>query len=193
MKPMHAAVPFGFLVLAIPGLVAALEDDPATTPGTSVAVVDVVRVLREAAPLRQADLELKEWVERERAPLEQAKQEIDRLEAELEVFDRASPEYLERAFELDRKKLAFDHEYRVRDRGRVQRIVDTRRASFERVRQAAAEAARQRGIGIVLQVRSEPPAAESEAELFSEILLRSVLVHDPALDITSDVISILDR
>ena len=57
------------------------------------------------------------------------------------------------------------------------------------IRQVATE----RGIDVVLQLRDEEPAGTRPDQLSSEIFLTDVLHCDPSLDITADVLKILNR
>jgi len=189
---LAVAGPLLTATLALPAF-DALDSQDATAEPTKLAVVDVLRVMREAPELVAANDELVAWVEAERAPLENMKREIDRLEAELQVFDPSSAEFVERSYELDRRKLAFDHEYELRDRRRAARIVESRTDAFGRVREAAEAVAEEQGIQLVLQIRGKAPQALTEAELLSEIVVRQVVVHAAELDITPDVISMLGR
>lgn len=170
---------------------AAVDDPRSEAP--RVAVVDLFQVLREAEPFRKSEVEIRAWIDEQKAALEAMKKDVDLLEAEVGSMSEDSPGYHERQAELEMRKLQFRQMFDARERERLRRIREDQRRSFEDARRAIAEVATARGIDLVLQRRSGEPDGADPAELTSEIYLRDVLYCDESLDITRDVLSILNR
>jgi len=179
--------------VSISGYRAAAESRQVSPPLAKVAVVDLFRVLAEAKPFVAEQDEIRRWIEAEkRTNLDVKKGEIAAKEAELEVFDRASPEYRKLANQLDFDKLGFEHEFQRLERERVRRITDSQRRAFAEATRVVADYAKSQGVTLVLQLRTGELRGEAQSELTSEMYLRDVLYHDASLDITSAVLRILD-
>jgi Skp family chaperone for outer membrane proteins len=160
---------------------------------TRVAVVDLFRVLAEAKPFRAADEEIRGWIEAEKARLQAASDEIARKESELEMFEVGSQEHVKRRNELELMRLQFKQRLEERDAERTRRIVENQKRSYAQASAAIEGVARQRGATLVLQLRAGDPEGKDPAEMTSEVWLRPVLYSDAALDITADVLRILDH
>lgn len=156
-----------------------------------VAVVDLFEVLTKAKPFVQAEQELKAWIEQGKRELQALKDDIDKRTGELELFDPEAEDFRRRANDLDLKKLELQHKVDDLERERTRRILDNQRASFERVTKAIAEIATKQAIDLVLQTRSAALSGQKPGEVTSEMYLRDVLYRDAALDITSDVTTII--
>ncbi len=166
---------------------------PAAAP-TSVAVVDLFRVLRDAKPFLRDSEAIRAWIDSERRTNLQVKQDaIAAKESDLELLDENSPEARKKKHEIEFDRLALQHELEYLDSERVRRITDAQRHAYAEVRRASAAAAEARGLDLVLQRRSAELAGQNQSELNSEIFLRDILYHAPRLDITDDVIKILER
>lgn len=188
-------LPLALALAAVP--LAALATTPsgprARGEARSVAVVDLFRVLKEAEPFVKAEAELRAWIEAEKKNLQGFQDDLERKQTELKLFQPDGPEYFARKDEVEQLQLRFRQAYDARERERERRIIANQRRSFEDSRRAIAEAAAASGVDIVLQLRAGDPSGKRPDEVTSEIYLRDVLYHDPALDITVDVLRILNR
>jgi len=165
----------------------------ATPDAPKVAVVDLFRILKEAKPFVKAEQDLRAWIAEEKKALQGLSDQVEQKQNELSLFAPNSPDYIARRNDADILQLRFKHEFEGRERERMQRIIANQRRSFADARRAVAEVSANRGVDIVLQLRDGDPTGEDPAEVTSEIYLRDVLYHDQALDITADVLKILNR
>lgn len=165
----------------------------ASPDAPKIAVVDLFRVLKEASPFVKSEEELRVWINGEKQALQKLSDEVEQKQKELMLFNPNSAEYIARRNDAEIMQLQFKHVFETRERERMARIIQNQRRSFADARRAVAEASSNRGVDLVLQLRDGDPTGDDPQEVTSEIYLRDVLYHDQALDITSDVLKILNR
>ncbi len=158
-----------------------------------VAVVDVVLVLSTAKPFVAADTALRAWIDDVKRVFKARDEELKKAAADLEVFSPDSEEFKSKSRELDRKRLEFQQDFEEKDRERLRRITDSQKAAWDQASAAIAEYAKAQGIEVVLQLRKGDFAGKTQEQVSAEMYLRDVLYADPALDITSTILSILNR
>lgn len=178
--------------LLVLGLRASGGSTSARAPGP-VLVVDLLRVLEEAKPFADRREAIRSWIEEQkRTNLGVKKEAIAGKEAELELYEAGSDPHRKLNNEIEFAKLAWQQEFEHLESIRVRRILDAQREAYARAREAVGEVAARRGADAVLQLRPHDLQGRDEQEVSSEIFLRDVLWHDASLDITSEVIRILD-
>ncbi len=158
-----------------------------------VAVVDVVAVLSQAKPFVAADTALRGWIDDVRRLFKARDEELKKEESALELFQPDSEEFKTKSRELDRKKLEFQQDFDEKDRERMRKITDSQKAAWDQANAAIAEYAKAQGIEVVLQLRKGDFQGKTQEQVSAEMYLRDVLYADPALDITSTILSILNR
>ena len=156
-------------------------------------VVDLVRILSEAKPFQREEGEIRDWIAKEKEQLKELSLDVERRQRELDALALGDESRVRLARELDELKLRFRHQVEDRERERAQRIVGGQKRWFAAARRAVAEVARTRDVDVVLQLRHADPNGSQPEELSSEIFLTDVLYCDPSLDITPDVLKILNR
>ena len=165
---------------------------PAAAPGP-VAVVDLFRILEKAKPFDEDREEIRRWIDdQKRTNLTVKKDAISTKEAELELFDAGSAEGRKLRNQIDFAKLAFQQEFEYLEELRRARIQSAQKDAYRRAREVIQQVAKSRGVSVVLQLRPHELSGRDEAELSAEMFVRDVLWHDGSLDITGDVIRILD-
>lgn len=158
-----------------------------------VGVVDLFRVLKEPKAIQTIDEQLKAWIDKEQAPLRAMQQELKELEAKLDLLDPKAPEAAVAKRDLEHKSIEFKYAFNAADAERLDRLKAARLLGFEIAQKAIGDVAKNLGLHLVLQARGGELAGESEAAVSTEIYLRTVLYADATLDITSDVLSVLNR
>ncbi len=168
--------------------------EPAAPPAAGpVVVVDLARVLQDARPFVDEREEIRRWIEEQkRSNLGVKSDAIEAKEAELELYEPGSEPHRKLRNEIEFAKLGFQQEFQFLETLRVRRIVEAQRRAYARARRAIGEVASRHGARAAFQLRPHELAGQDEQAISSEIFLRDVLWHDASLDITSEVIRILD-
>jgi Skp family chaperone for outer membrane proteins len=161
--------------------------------GTRVAVVDLHRVLTTAKRFEAGDASIRAWMTEQKAALGKKQDALKAKKAELELFSKGSPERARVELEIAKATLDLDYEVAAADSAREDRVVEHQRECFDAATRAIQEVAKLEGIELVLQLRTGPLTSVNQRELSSEIFLREVLAADGSLDITSRVLSMIDR
>jgi Skp family chaperone for outer membrane proteins len=175
-----------FAALAIAGSVLAPDR------GTKVAVVDLHEVLTTAKPFQESDKTIRDWIARQKADLKKQQEALDAKTSELELYSKGSKQRAELELTLKKATLDLDYQVAAADTERDERIVEHQRTAFDKANAAIQKVAAEKQIDVVLQLRRGPLLAQTQTELSSEIFLRDVMFAGPALDITPDVLSILN-
>lgn len=178
-------------IVACTALAVALSGAP--KEGTKVAVVDLHRVLTTAKRFEGGDASIRAWMNEQKALLAKKQDALKAKQAELELFSKGSVERARIELEIAKLTLDLDYEVAAADGMREDRVVEHQRECFEIATRAIQEVAKLEGIDLVLQLRTGPLTSMTQRELSSEIFLREVLAADGSLDITSLVLSIIDR
>lgn len=158
-----------------------------------VGVVDLLRVLKEPKAIQTIDEQLRSWIDKEQAPLKAMQEQLKELEAKIELMDGASAEARTMKRDLEHKSVEFKYAFNAADAERQERIKAARKLGFEVAQRAIADVARSKGLHLIVQARGGDIDGETESAVSAEIYLRTVLYADAALDITPDVLSVLNR
>lgn len=178
-------------IVACSALAVALSGTEKT--GTRVAVVDLHRVLTTAKSFEAGDAAIRAWMNDRKADLSRKQDGLKAKQAELELFSKGSAERARVELEVAKMTLDLDFELAAADSAREDKVVEHQRECFEAATRAIQEVAKIEAIDLVLQLRTGPLASVNQRELSSEIFLREVLAADASLDITANVLSIVDR
>lgn len=179
------------VTVAFVGAIAASVNAP--EKATRVAVVDLREVLTTAKPFQAGDQAIRAWIGEQKAALKKRQEQLRAKKGELEAFSSGSPERSRLELEVAKLSLDLDFEVAAADTARETRVVEHQRKSFETATEAVRSFAKEHGIDLVVQLRKGPLTASNQTELSSEIFLRDVVAADAALDITADVIKLLER
>lgn len=174
-------------------LAAVLAPRPSDPGGPAIAVCDLTRVLEEGKPFVEARERIRKWIdEQKRTNLEVRRDALKKREAELDLFEPGSEEHRRLEEQLAHERLSFEQELQRLERERTARVIGAQRDAWRLAREAIAKAAGERGVRLVLHRRPAELGGETEEQVSAEIWSRDVLWHDPSLDITGDVLRILD-
>ncbi|NOT02464.1 MAG: OmpH family outer membrane protein [Phycisphaerales bacterium] len=161
-------------------------------PDAKVAVINLAVAFERYQMTR--DLEAV-FAERRAAVKEQGKarsDEIDTLRAALEQFKPGTADFHEREEQLVRKEIDFQVWLEVQER-RLK--LDHKRwleTIYDRVEATVAQLAKERGIDLVLTYSDLVEDAPDSVAFRQQILLRTVIYADSRIDLTTDVVSLLD-
>lgn len=161
-------------------------------PDGNVAVINLAVAFERYQMTR--DLE-SVFAERRAAVKEQGKtrsDEIDTMRTALEQFKPGTADFQEREEQLVRKEIDFQVWLEVQER-RLK--LDHKRwleTIYERVQATVGQVARERGIELVLTYSDLVEDAPDSVAFRQQILLRTVIYADTRIDLTNDVVVLLD-
>jgi Skp family chaperone for outer membrane proteins len=177
------------LLCSVIGLALGGSDDS----GTRVAVVDLHLVLNSSKKFDEGDRAIRAWMDQQKAALRKRQETLSARKSELELFEKGSTERVKAELEVAKLALDLDYEIAAADREREDRVVAHQRDAFDAATRAIQQVARERNFDLVLQLRSGALISKTQNELSSEIFLRDVVAVEDGLDITTEVLSVLDR
>ncbi len=177
------------LVAALAGRSAAGAPEPDSP--LRVAVVDMSRVLKEAAAWRDAAEERSRMIERMQRTLGQRRREAQVLRNELENLPPGTDQRQAKALELQRALVQLQQEQMEFEAGIAEHHNAAVRDLLGRLARAAQEHARENGIDLVLKRQGmEPDAASPQQGL--EMATADVLYAAERLDVTDAVVARLN-
>ncbi len=157
-----------------------------------MAVVNVeelfARYKRPAAlekQIRERQQEIIKEAEGRRAALEQQRQA-------LQAFKPGTPDYQEKRVALRREEIEFQVWRTLADEEIKQRHKDSFRSIYDDVRRGVAKVAKQKGLQIVLTYDTLAEDAPDSQALRQQILLQKVVYWEPQLDITEEVLKVIN-
>jgi len=159
---------------------------------TKVAVINVEEVF--ARYKRPAVLE-EQIRARQKGLLEEAetrRQQIDRKRQELQAFKPGTPDYEERNKGIRREEIEFQVWRTLGEEEIKLQHKNSFRLIYDDVRAGVAELARQRGIDLVLTFDTLTEEAPDSQALRQQILLQKVIYWSPQIDITADLIELIN-
>jgi len=189
MKGSFAAVAFALL-----GLLGAASSQDDSAPTAPIAFVDLNQALNGCEKVRARKEDLKRSYAPQFEEFKRIKDDLERRQRELEALDPSTRAYHEARRDLAASALKFeeDQKYFLRETEREgdRILLDT----YRDIRTAIAEIAKSRGLAAVLSVDEEGGAqGEEPAQSLQRIRRRSVHFYDSSLDLTAEVVRLLNR
>jgi Skp family chaperone for outer membrane proteins len=154
----------------------------------AIAVVDMLSLMNDFPGFKRAKDALETTAKQVQSEFELAKKEIDTLETELKVkvpLNAPNRTAMEKTIATKKMQSKFDLEWRLRV-AQDEHMTTLIRVHSD-VSALVGKYARENGYGLVLQMTREPVTGRTPDELIPNIIVRSVVYHDPALDITAAV------
>jgi len=189
MRPLLLAA--AALLLARPS--SQIESAP-SPPSARIGFVDLDEALRGHGRVK-ADLEeLGKTLESKFGELRARAEEARKQGNDLAILSRESEEYYQKRRDLDAEAFKLEADKKHLERLQAEREEAIKLGAYEDIRRAAAEVALARGLDAVLRVdKTEPAQARSLEERSQRAGRRMVLSFRPELDITPEVIRLLNR
>ncbi len=183
------AVICGLLLLVPAGLAMGIQDGG--PPG--VGVVDIARVFEGYQMTRDLEQRFDARQQGIRAEADNRRQAMEKQLATLEAFDPTSKDYAERRDRLQQMQF----EFRVWLEMEEQRLKEEHmlwlRMIYDDVSEAVAQSARSRGIDLVLTHRDLSEDVPDSSALRNEILLKKVLYFSDRVDLTGQVLRLVNE
>ncbi len=168
----------------------------ATLLGQSMGFVDVQRVLLEYKKTAEISEALDKRIAQARNEIRNEREKLKAMMDDLESSAlRLSDEPLKRL--EDEKKIALARiQLEIREKNYLfeleRDLVDHMKKVFEEVRRYAEVISNERRLGAVFLVNTNDLEGRTREELTRAMVLRQVLYHDPALDLTSEIVKRLN-
>ena len=192
IRPVHV---IGALALSVAGLgifragaVAAPAAWP--PPATSVAVVDMEKLMGNSSEVKARNESLAKWVEPEQAKLQALADDLKKKKAALELLSKESPDYIPNLVEAKKVENNLEGSRKL-----AQDMVDLKKGDmlrevYKKAVSAVDSLAKREGWQIVLldDRNLKIPQVATDRDVNSVILNKRILFADDSVDITARVI-----
>ena len=159
-----------------------------------IASVDLEKVFNDIGLRAEAEIELDQLKQRFQEEADALRKEATRLEQDLDLLVRGTPQY--QKAEKEYKQVALDFRALVEfNKAKLgARRAEARKDIFDQIVRAAGSFAGAHGIDYILADDSRVNLQEgSELQIVQQISLRRVVYADPAFDITDDLIGWINQ
>jgi len=163
-------------------------------PGPTVVVVNLERLFANLEERESQESNIQAFIEEQNKKIEDIDARRQAVQEELQLLPEGAPEEAELLEELVRLQvdLRFQNEF-------SERLIDRRRARafaelFEKVRDAASRLAERNGYDLVLSNDAGAAVPDSgEAQVRAALVSRRVLFSAPSLDVTDDLVRLMNN
>lgn len=197
IRPVHV---IGALALSVAGLgifragaVAAPAAWP--PPATSVAVVDMEKLMGNSSEVKARNESLAKWVEPEQAKLQALADDLKKKKAALELLSKESPDYIPNLVEAKKVENNLEGSRKL-----AQDMVDLKKGDmlrevYKKAVSAVDSLAKREGWQIVLldDRNLKIPQVATDRDVNSVILNKRILFADDSVDITARVIVVMNN
>ncbi|MFB3138439.1 MAG: OmpH family outer membrane protein [Phycisphaerales bacterium] len=159
-----------------------------------IASVDLEKVFNDIGLRAEAEIELDQLKQRFQEEADALRKEATRLEQDLDLLVRGTPQY--QKAEKEYKQVALDFRALVEfNKAKLgARRAEARKEIFDQIVRAAGSFAGAHGIDYILADDSRVNLQEgSELQIVQQISLRRVVYADPAFDITDELIGWINQ
>ena len=163
----------------------------AQRPGPEVAVIDLSHVFNNYRKFQSLSQKLKDEVERAEAELKANRAKLQQMARQLEEFEKGSPEYRELEEELARGQADLQIQVNTQKRRFVEQEAANYYSVYQDVIAEVESFCKQHDIKLVLRYSGQP-IDETEPGEVVQTLNKSVVYHDPAIDISEHILERLN-
>jgi Skp family chaperone for outer membrane proteins len=173
---------------------ATLAQAPGMPPrGTgNIAVIDVAYIFKNHARFKQTVDAMKDEIERVEAVLKKERNEINALAEQLKTFNPGTPEYKRMQADLVQRQADFQAKATVQRNDFMERESKIYYNVYREIETVVRDFAMQNGISLVVRFNGDPVDASSREDILRGIN-RPIVYVEPRLDITPDILKILNR
>ena len=180
------------LLAGLIALNSGVAQSPAPKKPIRIAVCDLVSVFRNYQRVNDLNTDLKEKQDKLIAEEQQRQQQIQTIQAELEVLAPDSQEYQKRFNETLRQTYELEAWKKTHQAQLYAWHYRLTKEMFGQILQVISETARQKGYDLVLFKESEEMDAQDTTSFIRAMMNRKVLYHSPDMDITVSVLTALN-
>lgn len=167
-----------------------LEADALGTP--KVAVVDVTRALENSEKHQAWTETMDREQERVRSEIREMRSELESLEQQLRMLRRGSEDYIRYAQEFAEKRAVFEARNSFYEDKMTAEMQTWTEGLYRALLEAVEQVAQQKGVDLVLAKEQLDLPAPSLRDFMLTLKTRKVLFNNPKLDITAEVLAVLD-
>ena len=164
-----------------------------TAPMTMrAAFVDLAEIVRKYDKSAQIDRELAAERQRLLAEFQKQADELKRMQADIDILVAGTPEYREKEREIAQAQFMLEYSKKSKENEIRQKAMRKMLLVYTEIKNEAATYARANGLEAVFTVNKGEIEARAPEELPALIALRPVLYWDKSLDITEEILEILN-
>ena len=183
---MKRFVVAGALVVAALAVAARRAESP------KVVYVDMSRLVSEHRQSREEQQTIKTWYDTSKKLLEEKQKQYQDHVSELDQFAEGSEQFMAKAGELKVEKYRLENEFSALGDQFKRKVAKSIADSHGRVVEACRTYLQANDLDAVLPYASTPVGGNSSSEVIPEIVVRTVVAHRKTLDVSDDILKILD-
>jgi Skp family chaperone for outer membrane proteins len=179
------------LLGASPAVVRAQVPGQPQAPATHVAVIDVGYIFKNHARFKAAMDKMKDEVMAAENGLKAERDRINSLVEQIKGFNVGTPEYKKLEAEVAKAQGDFNVNAQLQKKDFMDREAAVYHQVFAEVERAVAQFAREHGIAVVHRFDGDPVDASDRNQVLRGIT-KAIVYYDPGIDITVDVLKMLN-
>jgi len=160
---------------------------------TTVAVCNLTRVFADYKWATQLNNELNERRNKIKNEITSRRNAIDKLTEQLKGYAPGSEQFNVKKQERDRQVIELEVWRQIQERSLLQSHLRLTKEMFSKISEAVKTVAQKKGIDLVLQLEPRDIQAQSSQEMIAQLLNRKTLYQSDALDITGDVLRLINE
>lgn len=184
------------LVLAAAGAWRAVARNEMLAPAGPpvVAVLNLERVLNNLDELGARQSERQALIDQRRAMVEKLQRDLDQAKTDLNILPKNSPDYQKKLEEALLTQATLEFQQKLATQLLDNKTAEISKNLFEKIRDATARLAKQRGYNLVLSNDSESPIELGDVTAVTrQLAMRKIMYADPSLDISDDVLQLMNN
>jgi outer membrane protein len=161
------------------------------SPAAHTAVIDVGYIFKNHARFKTAMDKMKDEVLAAENSLKAERDRINGLMEQLKGFNVGTPEYKKLEAEVAKAQGDFNVSAQLQKKDFMDREANVYKQVYAEIEQAVSQFARQHGIAVVHRFDGDPVDSTDRNRILGNIT-RPIVYHDPQIDITPDVLRMLN-
>ena len=157
-----------------------------------IAVVDMARLVSQTKRSKDEQALIIQWRDAKRQMLEETDKRLRLQKAELDAYRAGSEEHHAKSLELRIEGMKLENEAKWLDEETQRKLAKSISEAHARVTAAAQSYLESHDLDAVLQYSSTPVDGDVAGGVISEVVVRCVVAHRKAVDVTDAVLEILE-
>jgi Skp family chaperone for outer membrane proteins len=193
MKPLRNPVALTVALLLFAAFLAGNAASQATYEPVRVAFVDVAVLFQNYGKAATIQQEVRARIGQIDDGLRKRFEELKKDRADLDLLVPDTQEFNEAKMRVDEAEWRLGYDEKRLKRGVHDEFIQRMSLVYKEIRSECDNYARRNGLNAVLMVNETDIAARTQEELMAVIASRPVLYHDKALDITKQILEVLNK